>query len=721
MTKKAISLLLTVLLAGLLLLPATAAGAHEHTGVLEGLRTDKVSGVSCCGVFRCTQCGETYNATVTPADVGLPIVQITGSLSGISKTKEVQANISFDDGRGVAFTSAASFKWQGGTSTSYPKKNYTVKLLTATGSKNKLTVVPAWGKQSKYCLKANWVDYSAARNVVSARLWGEIVHSRCKDDPLDPLVNGGGVDGFPVLLYQNGVFHGLYTFNTPKDNWIFGMSDSNVREGLLFGDVWSDSTFLFAPIANVNKPEDSGWEVEYCATEDDPEVGTAWLSEGMNRLINFLIDNDGAALKAGLGDYTDVDRAIDLLLFTAITGAADNTGKNILWATWDGVKYVPSAYDLDALWGLKWNGELPDNWPGWDSLSPLKCNLLFKRLIENYSAEIKARYKELRADVLSSHNIQSLFNGFAAQIPAFVYTAEAQRWPGEPGLTDNRVSQILSYAESSLAAFDAKLKVTVNETADSAYRAAFACENGAQVFVYPSQDYTADPVRAATAWSVNGDTGELTRTDGQINFRVNVPEGYLAQVEVTPADGFKNLKTPADTGAENVYRITKITRDLTVRVRLEADTAGAEGYPVSFVAEPGIHVWVYTCADYNETPSESLSAVSVESATGVPTKTDGQVNFLLTSDEPNDGFEVTVSPNAYKNLKGPAETCQKNTYRITKISGELTVTVKMIPKTPGSEDDGSGSGNQGSSLNFLQRLIDWLRRLINTIRGWFSR
>lgn len=369
------------------------------------------------------------------------------------------------------------------------------------------------------------------------------------------------------------------------------------------------------------------------------------------------------------------------MLYVYFICAADNLGKNTIWATYDGVKYIPSAYDLDATWGLYWNGTLPSMIPTWSDDAPLRDNLLFVRLLDNYHDEIVARYIELREDVLSHRNIENKFSSFIGQIPAYIYTAEAEKWTGVPNKKKNNLSQILTFSGNRIDSLDTAFDVEIAEKTESAWRVGFACENGAQIYVYPAQDYSATPVRAAAAYSVNGNTGELTQNNGQVNFRVDVPEGYLANVEAFPADAFNKLKTPAETGAENTYRITKITDDLTVRVFLTENVPEPEGWNVSFVCDPGVDVWVYPGSDYSKTPEKTNETVSVESATGIPTKTDGQVNFLLASENETPSYEIRITPDLYKNLKGPDETGQENTWRITKIKGNLTVTVLQIPHT----------------------------------------
>jgi hypothetical protein len=51
----------------------------------------------------------------------------------------------------------------------YPKKNFTVKLYSDPEHSSKLKInFKDWGEQYKFNLKANWIDLSHARNVVSA-------------------------------------------------------------------------------------------------------------------------------------------------------------------------------------------------------------------------------------------------------------------------------------------------------------------------------------------------------------------------------------------------------------------------------------------------------------------------------------------------------------------------------------------------------------------------
>ncbi len=433
---------------------AACERGHSHSGVLTALRTDDASPIPCCGVFRCGECGETYEATVTYKDAGLPVIRIDGDLTGISKTDKVKAEAVYDGE--ISFTCGVVLKWQGESSLLYPKKNFSVQFVNAEGKGKGVTLREAWGEESKYCLKANWNDYGGARNLVSAKLWGEIVHSRASGDRLDPLVNGGAVDGYPVLLYINGVFHGLYTMNTPKNRWIFGMTRKDVHEGLLFAEYTRDSVNLQAPIDGAASPDVSGWSVEYCATEDGDE-GTGWLFDGMNALISFLNTGDGEAFRAGIGEYTDVDRVIDYMLFVSYICGLDNLGRNVIWVTYDGKKYVPSAYDMDSTWLYNMSlapGESPsaEQTAGW--VSVVRANRLFDRVLDLYAAEVSARCTALRETLLSDAHAEALFSAHLNEIPGFVRTAESERWPTQDVAQNNEPDQTMQLYSAWAAALD---------------------------------------------------------------------------------------------------------------------------------------------------------------------------------------------------------------------------------------------------------------------------
>ena len=122
-----------------------------------------------------------------------------------------------------------------------------------------------------------------------------------------------------------------------------------------------------------------------------------------------------------------------------------------------------------------------------------------------------------------------------------------------------------------------------------------------------------------------------------------------------------------------------------------------EGYTVTFAGDSGVSsITVYKTQDYSgesETVSATGTAVSRSSATGEPDSTgDGQVNFTVVL---KDGYTLdsVTATGAYKNVK---DTGVENTYRITKISGEVTVNITtQKSETPATclVGDATGDGS----------------------------
>ncbi len=425
-----------------------------------------------------------------------------------------------------SFDCYAQMKIQGGTSTGYPKKNYSIKLFkdAAQTTKNKVEVVDGWGKENKYCLKANYIDVTSARNLVTADIWSEIVASRATSnvvserDYVDKMVHNGAVDGFPVLLYFNGTYYGLYTFNIPKDKWLFGMS-KNDNEALIFADgttkkstgaLWQSTGFkevIDTSLWNSDELLGCGWEFEYLRDES-AENQAKWVAS-INEHVQFVLDTYGSVkyktveqkralrdkFRAEAGNYFDIDGCIDYLIFLhCIFGWQDNANKNVLWSTYDGQIWSPNAYDLDTTWGLTWDGTLnlhpdygtpyadgKDNklcaqtcgfWMGGGATAPgedwyhsnMRGNALLDAIMLFYADELEARYDELRAEgaPLSYANIESKFSTFINGIPAEVYAREASDFAERPSNTTDKygysnntdLNQILEFAQYRLLYID---------------------------------------------------------------------------------------------------------------------------------------------------------------------------------------------------------------------------------------------------------------------------
>ena len=158
-------------------------------------------------------------ASFEPGEKDIPRVYIDGTIP--TTKNEVLATLKYQS-KTDTFNAYIKIKCQGTSSLSYPKKNFTIKMFEDEACETKLKKnFRGWGNQNKFCLKANWIDFSHARNIGCARLWSEVVKSRDEyenyPEEYKTSPNQGAVDGFPFLLYCNGHYWGRYTWNIPKD------------------------------------------------------------------------------------------------------------------------------------------------------------------------------------------------------------------------------------------------------------------------------------------------------------------------------------------------------------------------------------------------------------------------------------------------------------------------------------------------------------------------
>ena len=432
---------------------------------------------------------------VTPS-ANIFTVCITADIDELTdKSKKVDAAFVFEYPNGNKKTATGNIKLQGsGSIRWHPHCNYTINKLTtelsittydcesAAPSLYPMARTREWGARNKFVLKADHMDHTHARNIVGARLWGDIVRSRSPkllpvteqpedwdsnynsyyrfsatsesyrlnnsptflpiyvyytktpneyepvsgiyypvverpedwdenyesyyfndlslgivhnthstfavytykySDPASPLdtlltlPNCGAVDGFPCQVFINGEYCGLYDFNIPKDENLFGMSDGST-EAVLSGEEWvaatrfntpefaenifefSDGDLSLISQADYQKYLQDGttpgkaWVVEY--DEDD----CSWIPTSFQQVLSVVYDYanypDGNAFKEAFESVFDEKAAIDYLIFIRALGLQDNYGRNILMGKYSTSKWFCSAYDLDTAFGINWRG-----------------------------------------------------------------------------------------------------------------------------------------------------------------------------------------------------------------------------------------------------------------------------------------------------------------------------------------------------------------------------
>ena len=409
----------------------------------------------------------TYSS-IEPADDDIPKVFINGN---IPTTKDdVLAELEYVS-KTRQFKAYLEIKCQGDSSMAYQKKNFTIKMFSDEARTIKLKKeFKGWGEHNKFVLKANWIDHSHARNIVSAKLWGQIVASRSDYNSLPTGLktspNNGAIEGFPVKVYNNGTYQGIYTWNIPKDDWLYGVDEYDANQFVLYGQhntngVYAETATNFRKLWDGVSQSDREWEVEVGTNSDI--VKTA-----LNNVISLCMNADDVTFKNTLNNYLDIQSALDYYIFCYTICALDSLAQNMILVSYDGAKLYCSAYDLDSTFGLWWNGQsfvstsyrCPE-----DYQEPY--SLLWERIEKLYAEELKARHLELRNSVLSFHNMCTHFERFMDVIGLDLYAEDLTIYTGIPSGSTNNIKQIRNYIRDRLTYVDGEFENIGEEEPDT--------------------------------------------------------------------------------------------------------------------------------------------------------------------------------------------------------------------------------------------------------------
>ena len=386
-----------------------------------------------------------------PVDGDLPVVYITGEIPTAKKYVKGEIEYISNTSKFKVYT---YIKLQGNSSLQYPKKNFTIKLY-----KNEARTIKAnkefknWGAHNNFVLKADYIDILHARNVVSAKLWSKVVQSRSDYDMLPDGIknspNNGAIDGFPVKVYINGEYCGLYCWTIPKCDWMVGMDSSNVNHALLsaeFNDN-GDIAYQYNP-CNFNALWDG------ISSYFDVKVGTndTTLVSSLNRVISAVMNAD----KTTLEQVLDIQGAIDYFIFQTVILGTDGLAKNMLLATYDMAKWYLCPYDMDATFDLDGEGDILDEY---DTFPPdpsynNRYSSLLTCIIEGYNNEYKARYFELRKSILSYSSIINEFEKYIATYGEDIYIQDTINFPEIPSVSVNTLNSLRTFVEDRLNYLD---------------------------------------------------------------------------------------------------------------------------------------------------------------------------------------------------------------------------------------------------------------------------
>ncbi|MBQ3427805.1 MAG: CotH kinase family protein [Clostridia bacterium] len=366
----------------------------------------------------------------------LPKVRLTGNIVDMSKYSNRPMQFKYDY-KESHLSGYAAVSLQGNSSLNYRKKSFSIKLFT--DRTHDVEYKPSfgnWYNTENYILKANWIDYTGARNIVASRLY--------KKMPNAMLPNGtyGIPDGFPVKLYINNSYRGLYTIVQPKKKKLFGLKDKDAVNGArLYSAEKKDGSAVFENSSAL----DDNWECKFPADHFDKTA--------LNRLTEFVSSCTYEEFKTYASHYMDINSLINYIVFSEITMNADGWQKNYNIVTYDGKLWYIRPYDLDCTFGLDFAGNISESAytdPMKDWINTTRLWTLTKAC---FPQEIYQRYLEVRHGALTEDAVMNEFKEFIDKVGTETYMNENTIWNRRGNIYDS-FAQIKDYIKTRYAYLD---------------------------------------------------------------------------------------------------------------------------------------------------------------------------------------------------------------------------------------------------------------------------
>lgn len=395
-----------------------------------------------------------------------------------TKGKITKGIIQFNDMQGNYFEKYIEMDIHGRTSAAFKKKNYTFDFFNDKEYSDSAKLrFGDWVSMDSFYFQGWYSDAFRGIDIIGYQLYQEIIKTRgfLKDKPYKKVIYKDAVSsatentnteqnlsknalctplGFPVVLYHEGKFFGVYTVMLKKNRENFLMDKKDYKavmldldSGSIVSGVKDWGSFEIRNPKTLICVDGSKYDGDnpkelidensenYSSTNVDM-VNTAKTKKAILGLANAFTevqtaiseDKTTEEIKGIIESHYDIDYLIDYLIFSNVVYNVDGWGGNWQWTTWDGVKWNPNPYDLNATFGLDPYGILAS-----EALTSILSSSIATVVLKYYLEEIKTRFKYLRNNnIITVENIIGLFKTWVDRIGIDNFKNEFKVWDSTP-------------------------------------------------------------------------------------------------------------------------------------------------------------------------------------------------------------------------------------------------------------------------------------------------
>lgn len=244
------------------------------------------------------------------------------------------------------------------------------------------------------------------------------------------------INGFPIELYMNGEYLGVYNFNHDRYSYQSYGYDYVKYPNMLVYEINSNSNTSAGAFYRYGaNPESSAnvSEIEYYKRDFKLIYGNRTTDSDTYSEIKSLVEWVSVAeydlFRETISEHFNKEFLFRYFLNVLFIGAVDSLGKNLKIFTVDGKVWYPQFYDLDTVLGIDNSGYLtiqPDVEIESGSYNTSNSNL-WSKVWNYFNTELKEEWAKMRQDRFTLDNLMEyIYNQQIAQIPAKMYNDDAQ-------------------------------------------------------------------------------------------------------------------------------------------------------------------------------------------------------------------------------------------------------------------------------------------------------
>ena len=375
----------------------------------------------------------------------LPRMDLWGDITNMTPYQTVDMRIQYtspnEELYGPSFNTGIQnnpVKIQGTSSLQYARHNYTIYLKDEFGSP---FMYNPYGEKnampdSVFCLKADYIESSHGNNTGMANFVNDNVYDTKLPPQLENPAMRTTIAGFPIIVYMNGEYLGVYNFNHDRYSTESYGYDYKKYPNMLVYEINSNSNTSAGAFYRWGDNEESSANInerDYYARDFNLIYGNRTSDSDTYAEIKTLVEWVSVAeqdlFRETISEHFNKEYLFRYLLTVLMIGGVDSLGKNLKITTFDGKVWYPTFYDLDTCLGIDNSGYLtiqPDVEIEEGSFNTSNSNLWTK--VMNYFAnELKEEWALMRQGRFTLDNLMKyVIENQIEVIPAKYYNDDAQ-------------------------------------------------------------------------------------------------------------------------------------------------------------------------------------------------------------------------------------------------------------------------------------------------------